>query len=134
MGQQQILLIVIGVIVVAIAVVGGISIFSASHDDSIKDELVTQCLAIGVNAQQFFLKPAGMGGGNNTYNTGGPGNAGYVIPGKMLSTNNGDYTIITKADTSIILQGTPKQINGKSYSFQYVQCTVGTTSIITTIY
>lgn len=133
MGQQQILLIVLGVIIVSLAVVVGIYVFGAAHDESIKDELVTQCMAIGMNAQQFFLKPIGMGGGENTFVSGGPGNAGYVIPVRMRTTSNGSYIESSKTDTTFTIIATPNTIPGKTYSFSNVTAVVTPTTIRTTI-
>jgi hypothetical protein len=132
MGQQQLLLIVLGVIVVGIAVVAGINLFSSSHDESIKDELVNQSMAIGANAQQFFVKPVSMGGGGNTFNTGGPSNAGYVIPTRMASTTNGTYAGVAAA-TVYTITATPRVINGKSYNFSSVTCRVTADSIQTVV-
>jgi hypothetical protein len=133
MGQQQLLLIVLGVIVVGIAVVAGINLFGASHDESIKDELVSQCMAIGANAQQFFIKPSAMGGGNNTFNTGGLGNAGYVIPANMTGTTNGTYAPGTITATSYQVIATPRVIAGKTYNFANVTCTVSPSTITTVV-
>ena len=132
MGQQQLLLIVLGVIVVGIAVVAGIYLFSASHDESIKDELVTQCMAIGANAQQFFIKPASLGGGDNSFNSGGPGGTGYHIPSNKSSTTNGTYTGVSAAATFTIT-ATPKAITGKTYNFANVTCIVSPSNITTTV-
>ncbi|MDR3610453.1 MAG: hypothetical protein P4L27_07825 [Ignavibacteriaceae bacterium] len=133
MGQQQLLLIVLGVIVVGIAVVAGINLFSASHDESIKDELVSQCMAIGANAQQFFIKPVAMGGGGNTFNTGGIGNAGYTIPASMTGTTNGTYAQTAISATSYTITATPRVVAGKTYSFATVTCVVSPTSMATTV-
>lgn len=132
MGQQQLLLIVLGVIVVGIAVVAGINLFNSSHDESIKDELVSQCMAIGANAQQFFIKPTSMGGGNNTFNTGGTGNNGYVIPTSMNSTTNGTYAGVALS-TTYTITATPRVISGKSYNFTNVTCVVSPSTITTTV-
>ena len=51
MGQQQLLLIVLGVIVVGIAVVVGINLFNASAEEANKDGIVSMPLQIG----QFLL-------------------------------------------------------------------------------
>jgi len=132
MGQQQLLLIVLGVIVVGIAVVAGINLFGASHDEAVKDELVSQCMAIGANAQQFFIKPASMGGGDNTFNTGGTGNAGYIIPVNMRTTSNGGYAGVSVA-ASYTITATPKAIAGKTYNFSTITCLVSPTTITTTV-
>lgn len=132
MGQQQLLLIVLGVIVVGIAVVAGINLFNSSHDESIKDELVSQCMAIGANAQQFFIKPAAMGGGNNTFNTGGQGNNGYTIPTSMNTTTNGTYAGAATA-TTYTITATPVTVSGKTYNFTNVTCLVSPSTITTTV-
>ena len=67
MGQQQLLLIVLGVILVGIAVVLGIQYFSVGAEQGAKDELVAHTLTIGSNAQEWFKKPVAMGGGGNTF-------------------------------------------------------------------
>ena len=134
MGQQQLLLIVLGVIVVGIAVVAGINLFSASHDESIKDELVSQCQAIGANAQQFFIKPTSMGGGGNTFNSGGPLGGGFVIPGKMTGTSNGTYQLLPAPTADVcVITATPRPITGKTYNFTTVVCRVTADSIQTTV-
>ena len=42
MGQQQLLLIVLGVIIVGIAVVVGINLFNANAEESAKDTIVSE--------------------------------------------------------------------------------------------
>jgi hypothetical protein len=106
MGQQQLLLIVLGVIIVGIAIVAGIAMFNAGAEESAKDELVSQCVVIGANAQQFYRKPTQMGGGGNTFNTGGITGLGYTIPLKMATTANGIYTAVATA-IDVVVTGTP---------------------------
>lgn len=81
MGQQQLLLLVLGVIIVGIAVVAGIGMFNAAAEESVKDELSAQLMAIGANAQQWYKKPVSMGGGGGTF-------AGYEIPDRMTGTES----------------------------------------------
>jgi hypothetical protein len=52
MGQQQLLLIVLGVIVVGIAVVVGINLFNANAESATQDSLVSQGTSLGAIAQQ----------------------------------------------------------------------------------
>ena len=58
MGQQQLLLIVLGVIVVGIAVVVGINLFNANAESSTQDSIVSQCTNLGAMAQQYYKKPS----------------------------------------------------------------------------
>ena len=63
MGQQQLLLIVLGVILVGVAVVLGIQYFGVGAEEGAKDELVAHSQIIASNAQEWFKKPESMGGG-----------------------------------------------------------------------
>ena len=129
MGQQQLLLIVLGVIIVGIAIVAGIAMFNAGAEESAKDELVSQCVVIGANAQQFYRKPLQMGGGGNTFNTGGVGGAGYEIPPKMTVTANGSYVAVAAAQ-QVVITGTP--ITPLAYTWT-VTTTVDPDSLFTTV-
>ena len=82
MGQQQLLLIVLGVIVVGIAVVVGINLFNANAVSSNRDGVVSDLNNLGAMAQQYYKKPASMGGGGNTF-------TGWTVPSQLDTTANG---------------------------------------------
>ncbi len=92
MGQQQLLLIVLGVIVVGIAVVVGINLFNANAVSANRDGVVSDLNNLGVMAQQFYKKPASMGGGANTF-------TGWTVPSQLDTTANGTYTATVAAQT-----------------------------------
>lgn len=92
MGQQQLLLIVLGVIIVGIAIVVGINLFNANAEESAKDTIVSEGTNLGALAQQFYKKPVALGGGGNTFNTGGVNDAGFVIPPRLRSSSIGNIT------------------------------------------
>ena len=73
MGQQQLLLIVLGVIIVGIAIVVGINLFNANAETSTQDSLVSQGTNIGALAQQYYKKPTALGGGGNSFTPSGSG-------------------------------------------------------------
>ena len=100
MGQQQLLLIVLGVIVVGIAVVVGINLFNANATASNRDAVISDLNNLGAMAQQFYKKPASMGGGANTF-------TGWTIPTGLDTTANGTYTATPSANqVSIVGVGT----------------------------
>lgn len=99
MGQQQLLLLVLGVIIIGIAIVLGINLFQAGAEQSAKDQLVSQAIVIGSNAQQYYKKPTTMGGGGNAF-------TGYVIPTRMVNVSNGSFAVTAVAQTAT-LTGTP---------------------------
>ncbi len=67
MGQQQILLIVLSVILVGVAVAVGINMFNSQAEQSAKDMLAVQLQNCGTAAYQHYLKPASMGGADRDW-------------------------------------------------------------------
>ena len=67
MGQQQILLIVIGVIVVGIAVVVGINLYNSAlynlNDTAVRNDLIN----LAEMAHTYWLTPASLGGGGGNF-------------------------------------------------------------------
>ena len=86
MGQQQLLLIVLGVIIVGIAVVVGINVFTASSAEANRDAVISDMTNLASMAQQYYRKPSALGGGGNSF-------AGWTIPTQLRSNANGSYTV-----------------------------------------
>jgi hypothetical protein len=63
MGQQQLLLLVLGIVIVGIAVVAGIQAFSEGKDKADRDAMVTDAMRVISDIQAWKLKPAAFGGG-----------------------------------------------------------------------
>ena len=68
MGQQQLLLLVLGIVIVGLAVVVGIQAFSENQKKANADELVNDAIRIASDAQAWKLKPAAFGGGASASN------------------------------------------------------------------
>lgn len=81
MGQQQLLLIVLGVIIVGIAVVVGINVFTASSSQANRDAVVADLTNLGSMAQQYYKKPTALGGGGNSF-------TGWTVPTNLSQTPN----------------------------------------------
>ena len=116
MGQQQLLLIVLGVIVVGIAVVVGINLFNASAEEANKDGIVSDCTNLGAMAQQYYKKPLSMGGGANTFTN-------WVMPPGLVTTANGTYTNVNSA-IDVVITGVPLE-----YTWSIVTTVTATTII-----
>ena len=67
MGQQQLLLIVLGTIVVVIAVAIGIDLFSASAPDANRDLIISVLTSLSADAHAFYQKDKQFGGGGDSY-------------------------------------------------------------------
>ena len=62
MGQQQLLLLVLGIVIVGLAVVVGIQAFSENQKKANADALVMTGMRIASEAQAWLRKPAAFGG------------------------------------------------------------------------
>jgi len=129
MGQQQLLLIVLGVIIVGIAVVVGINLFNANAEEAAKDGVVSDCTNLGAMAQQHYKKPAAMGGGGNTFDGSGPGGGvAWDVPSQLAATANGTYARTAIAPGSVTITGTPDV----AFGYLWVVTTIVTPTSITT--
>lgn len=124
MGQQQLLLIVLGIIIVGIAVVVGINVFTASSSSANRDAVISDCTNLASLAQQYYRKPAALGGGGNTF-------TGWTIPTPLATTGNGTYTA-TVAAQSVTLVGTGNNLGNNGTSNVQATMVVGPNSITST--
>jgi len=125
MGQQQLLLIVLGVIIVGIAVVVGINVFTASSSQANRDAVISDLTNLASNAQQYYRKPTALGGGGNTF-------TGWTIPANLVSSPNGSYTATVQAQ-SISLVGQGTEIGNDGSDSVNVTMTVSPTNVTTVI-
>ena len=70
MGQQQLLLLVLGIVIVGLAVVVGIQAFGENQAKANADALVNDGVRIASDAQAWALKPQAFGGGANNADNG----------------------------------------------------------------
>lgn len=98
MGQQQLLLIVLGVIIVGIAIVVGINLFNASAEESAKDTVASEATNIAALALQYYKKPVALGGGGGDFSN-------FVIPERLATTDYTTYTIRTQDQTDFEVEG-----------------------------
>ena len=129
MGQQQLLLIVLSVIIVGIAVVVGINMFGASAASANLEAVTSDLLNLSARAQQYYVKPAGMGGGGNSF-------VGIAIEdlSPKASNDNGTYSIKTAGTaTKVVLKGIGVQDGDGDGTNCTVSIEVFADSIATTI-
>ena len=125
MGQQQLLLIVLGVIIVGIAVVVGINVFTASSMTANNDAVISDLQVIGSMAQQYYRKPTAMGGGGNSF-------IGFTISPRLASTQNGTYTAVSTADLVVLTGvGAEKNNSGDAITVVY-RCTSDSNYVFST--
>ncbi len=124
MGQQQLLLIGLAVIVVGIAIFVGISMFTASSSSSNRDNVILDLTTIASLALEYYSKPDVLGGGGNSF-------TGFAIPPSLLSTANGTYRA-TVTDKKVILRGIGSEIGNDGSTAVNVTMIVTSAGIQTT--
>lgn len=143
MGQQQLLLIVLGVIIVGIAVVVGINVFTSSSQSSGRDLLISQLTNLGAKAQQHYRKPEALGGGGNDF-------GGFAVSAAEDTSAAGVFlaqtsvpsgatavtastTALTGAPTTIYIVGSGNEDGNDGSNPVKAYATVTATNITTTV-
>jgi hypothetical protein len=101
LGQQQLLLILLGLVVIAIAIALGINLFRAHAISSKRDILTNETIDMAAQAISYYKRAREFGGGGKSF-------IGWQIPSEVQNTINGSYVIdeINKDELVIIATGT----------------------------
>ena len=122
MGQQQLLLLVLGIVIVGLAVVVGIQAFSENQKKANADAMVNDAIRIASDAQAWKLKPAAFGGGASEagftnltyaqmgYETGATYGLNVALAGEYANLN-AVYAIAATA-ASVVITGTSTDTSG----------------------
>jgi hypothetical protein len=97
MGQTQILLIVLSVIIVGVAVAVGIDQFQENALTSNRDAVAADCQRIISQSMQWFRKPLSLGGGGKDFTANG-GLTFAKIGVDTINENGGFGLTVTDAD------------------------------------
>lgn len=98
MGQQQLLFIVLGIILVGVAIIVGINLFRANAIDQKRNMLINELINLSAMAQQHYLKPTEYGGGGNSFSN-------FTIPDELESNDIGRYFISNQSAQELIIMG-----------------------------
>jgi hypothetical protein len=118
-GQQQLLLIILSVIVVGIAVALGITMFSDSSINENRDALTNDLTNLGSRAHQYYRRPSYLGGGGNSFNGLTADAAGIAKLTNAPRNDNGVYTIVSAGtgvgvNANVEILGVGNELNGGS--------------------
>ena len=131
MGQQQLLLVVLGVIIVGIAIIMGISLFSANAIETKRNMLTNELVNLASMAQQHYRKPNAMGGGNYAFDATNGGVA-WSIPPNLTNTGHGRFEISEISSKSLVIVGTGNEVTTANDTVS-VQITVNPDDYLVTI-
>lgn len=103
MGQQQLLFIILGVILIGLSIVFGITLFDNYSVQSKKDAIVDELSTLGSMAQQHYNKPSMLGGGGRTFTA-------WDIPASMRTTPNATYTIKSQSASQVVVEAVSSEM------------------------
>ena len=116
MGHQQLLLILLGTIVVIIAIVIGLNLFTSSAVETNRDQLISDLNYLSADAQLYYKKQAEYGGGNESFN-------GWEIPDFYKNYESGKIKAKIKSggnEVKITATGTEIGRNGKKVKVEAI--------------
>lgn len=111
MGQQQLLLLILGSIIVGLAIAVAVVVFQDNAVIKNREAMSNDLVQLAVRAQQYYYRPLSMAGGGQSF-TGLTADAAGML--RLVSTgysnnDNATYTITTAGDASqVIIQGVGK--------------------------
>lgn len=91
MGQQQLILILLAIMVIGVAIAAALGLFGSNQAETNKLAIVNDLNNLRAMAYKFRIRPVTMAGGGGTY-------AGFTMPSKLLSNENAIYTLSVTAD------------------------------------
>lgn len=103
MGQQQLLLIVLGIIIVSIAIFVGINLFRSNAIEAKRNNVANELVNLAAMAQQYYIRPTTLGGGGNKFTN-------WKIPGELKTTANGSFKITDIQDGELTILGTGNEV------------------------
>ena len=109
MGQQQLLLLVLGIVIVGLAVVVGIQAFGENQKKANSDALVNDAVRIASDAQAWVLKPNAFGGGDGDFTNVTFDALGYSATGGVYTNLNGKYNLTVDSATQITIDACDEQ-------------------------
>ncbi|MFQ5771242.1 MAG: hypothetical protein ACE5HX_11940 [bacterium] len=127
MGQQQLLLIVLSAIIVGVSIIVGLNMFSSSAVQSNIDAVTQDVMTIASRAQEWWRKPAQMGGGGRDW-TG----VSLIRINFPDSTINGSYAV-SIVGSNLQIVGTGIEDGDGDGTPISVTTTVDSTNIISTV-
>lgn len=125
MGQQQLLLIMLGIIIVGVAIAVGINLFTGNAIEQKRNEIINECALLASEAQLYYRKPKEYGGGGKSF-------TGWQIPQPFKTTEAGSFVATSVSAEEVIITGTGNEVVTNGDSVQ-VKLTVTKENYTTTV-
>jgi Tfp pilus assembly protein PilE len=145
MGQQQLLLIVLGIIIVGIAIAVGVNMFQSSAVDTNRQAMISDLANLAAKAQRYYRTPTELGGGAQNFQNFALGrldtanaNGSYRLSESPSIAANavgtgGVFAITSSITDTIYILGWGKEMGDVGTFPVKAQCSVSPTGIHTQI-
>ena len=91
MGQQQLILVLLAIMVIGVAIAAGLGLFTSNQTEQNKMAIINDLNNIRSMAYKFRIRPTTMAGGAGSYE-------GFVLPTRYTSNENATYSLTVTAD------------------------------------
>jgi hypothetical protein len=113
MGQTQLLLIILGVLLVGLAIYVGLTMFSASAEETSRLAMINDLSNFAQGARIWYAKPVSQGGGGKSFNG---MTIGKVLP--MGENANARYFIQSTSGDVCVIEGVGKVVTSDADSIR----------------
>jgi hypothetical protein len=103
LGQQQLLMIVLAIIIVGLAIAISVQLFRSNAIESKRDILIEETTSLGSMAFQYYKKPKELGGGGRSF-------INWTIPPQMIQTFNGNFMTASVSVDNVVITGTGSEV------------------------
>lgn len=110
MGQQQLLLIILGVVIVGVAIVVGLTMFRDNAVTQNRDAMANDLMHIAAKAKHYYKRPRSIGGGGHSFEgLSGTTGMAILVTVNFSDNSNGTYTIKEDGDANrVVFRGVGK--------------------------
>lgn len=116
MGQQQLPLFVLVMVIVGVALVPISNIFLTHAQETNRDAMIADMLNLSARAQRYYRTPSQLGGGSESFN-------GFYLSPDDTGNANGSYSLTTEPPTGTdYVSGSMAPLSGTTKEFYIVAC------------
>jgi len=115
MGQQQLLLIILGVIIVGIAIAVGINMFATSATESNRQAVIGDLMNYGARAQRYLKTPESLAGGGQDFQ-------GFFLVDREKTNGNGTFNSTTTEPSGMTTVVAEADSISTAATTMYIEC------------
>ena len=106
MGQTQLLLIILGVLLVGLAIFVGVTAFRANSEEATRNAIIHDLQNFAAHAMAFYTKVVAQGGGGKSFSS---ITIGQIFP--MVENTNARYFVESATDDNCVIVAVGKVVS-----------------------